>query len=148
MEDIDRTKVYTAENLMEKPAALTLDSERPAAALRLMEEEGMNNIIVVDDQQKLVGYVTREDLLNLIKENTHNIASMIHTDIPEVEKGTMMDELFDVMHTSETPVAVTKETGEIEGVIVRSNIIEAMSTDYELNGDEREAEIKEESSHE
>lgn len=148
VEDIDRTKVYTAENLMEKPAALTLDSERPAAALRLMEEEGMNNIIVVDDQQKLVGYVTREDLLNLIQENKHNIASMIHTDIPEVEKGTMMDELFDVMHTSETPVAVTKETGEIEGVIVRSNIIEAMSTDYELNGDEREAEIKEESSHE
>ena len=82
------------------------------------------------------------------KENTHNIATMIHTDIPEVEKGTMMDELFDVMHTSETPVAVTKETGEIEGVIVRSNIIEAMSTDYELNGAEREAEIKEESSHE
>lgn len=148
VEDIDRTKVYTAENLMEKPTALTLDSERPAAALRLMEEEGMNNIIVVDDQQKLVGYVTREDLLNLIKENKHNLASMIHTDIPEVEKGTMMDELFDVMHTSETPVAVTKETGEIEGVIVRSNIIEAMSTDYELNGDEREAEIKEESSHE
>lgn len=148
VEDIDRTKVYTAENLMEKPTALTLDSERPAAALRLMEEEGMNNIIVVDDQQKLVGYVTREDLLNLIKENKHNLASMIHTDIPEVEKGTMMDELFDVMHTSETPVAVTKETGEIEGVIVRSNIIEAMSTDYELNGDEREAEIREESSHE
>lgn len=148
VEDIDRTKVYTAENLMEKPAALTLDSERPAAALRLMEEEGMNNIIVVDDQQKLVGYVTREDLLNLIKENKHNLASMIHTDIPEVEKGTMMDELFDVMHTSETPVAVTKETGEIEGVIVRSNIIEAMSTDYELNGDEREAEIKEGSSYE
>lgn len=143
VEDIDRTKVYTAENLMEEPTALTKESDDPGLTLKLMEDEGMSNILVVDSQDKLLGYVTRQDVLEMVRQKSQDISSAIQTDITEVESGTMMDELFDVMHTSETPVAVTKDTGEIEGVIVRSNIIEAMSTDYDISEAEVEELVKE-----
>lgn len=39
VEDIDRTKVYTAEHIMEEPAAVTTHIEEPADALRMMEEK-------------------------------------------------------------------------------------------------------------
>ncbi len=39
VEDIDRTKVYTAEHIMEEPAAIMTESEKPAEALQTMKEK-------------------------------------------------------------------------------------------------------------
>lgn len=133
VEDIDRTKVYTAEHIMEEPTAVTQVMEKPSVALQMMEDEGMSNILVVDDQQQLVGYVTHEEVEKL-HDNDHNtISSAIQSDVPEVSSGVLIDDLFDVIHESETPVAVTDKDGKIEGVIVRSNVIGAMTSDYDSN---------------
>lgn len=132
VEDIDRTKVYTAEHIMEEPSAITQEHDKPAVTLRMMEDEGMSNILVVDDKQQLIGYVTREEVAKLLRQGHHdNLSTIIHSDVPEVNSGILIDDLFDVLHESETPVAVTNQEGEIEGVIVRSNVIGAMTTDYE-----------------
>lgn len=133
VEDIDRTKVYTAEHIMEEPTAVSKEMDTPAVALKMMEDEGMNNILVVDDKQQLVGYVTHEEVVKLLKLDHATISSAIQSDVPEVASGVLIDHLFDVIHESETPVAVTDKDGKIEGVIVRSNVIGAMTTDYDLN---------------
>lgn len=134
VEDIDRTKVYTAEHIMEEPTAVSQTIDTPAVALKMMEDEGMNNILVVDDNQQLVGYVTHEEVTKLLRQDHATISSAIKSDVPEVASGVLIDNLFDVIHDSETPVAVTDKDGKIEGVIVRSNVIGAMTTDYDLNG--------------
>lgn len=141
VEDIDRTKVYTAEHIMEEPTAVSQEMDTPAVALKMMEDEGMNNILVVDDQQQLVGYVTREEVAKLLRQDHATISSAIQSDVPEVASGVLIDNLFDVIHDSETPVAVTDKDGKIEGVIVRSNVIGAMTTDYDLNGSEDRKEL-------
>lgn len=93
----------------------------------------MSNILVVDDKKQLVGYVTREEVTRLLSQDHATILSAIQSDVPEVTSGVLIDNLFDVIHDSETPVAVTDKDGKIEGVIVRSNVIGAMTTDYDLN---------------
>jgi len=133
VEDIDRTKVYTAEHIMEDPTAVTQVMEKPSVALQMMEDEGMSNILVVDDQQQLVGYVTHEEVEKLHDNDHDTISSAIQSDVPEVSSGVLIDDLFDVIHESETPVAVTDKDGKIEGVIVRSNVIGAMTSDYDGN---------------
>ena len=133
VEDIDRTKVYTAEHIMEEPTAVTQSMEKPSVALQMMEDEGMSNILVVDDQQQLVGYVTHEEVEKLHDNDHETISSAIQSDVPEVSSGILIDDLFDVIHESETPVAVTDKDGKIEGVIVRSNVIGAMTSDYDTN---------------
>jgi len=133
VEDIDRTKVYTAEHIMEEPTAVTQVMEKPSVALQMMEDEGMSNILVVDDQQQLVGYVTHEEVEKLHDNDHDTISSAIQSDVPEVSSGVLIDDLFDVIHESETPVAVTDKDGKIEGVIVRSNVIGAMTSDYDSN---------------
>lgn len=133
VEDIDRTKVYTAEHIMEEPTAVTQVMEKPSVALQMMEDEGMSNILVVDDQQQLVGYVTHEEVEKLHDNDHDTISSAIQSDVPEVSSGVLIDDLFDVIHESETPVAVTDKDGKIEGVIVRSNVIGAMTSDYDTN---------------
>lgn len=133
VEDIDRTKVYTAEHIMEEPTAVTQVMEKPSVALQMMEDEGMSNILVVDDQQQLVGYVTHKEVEKLHDNDHDTISSAIQSDVPEVSSGVLIDDLFDVIHESETPVAVTDKDGKIEGVIVRSNVIGAMTSDYDSN---------------
>lgn len=140
VEDIDRTKVYTAEHIMEEPAAIMTESEKPAEALQTMKEKDMGNILVVDEEKRLIGYVTREDIESLLQSGQENILSVLRKGVPEIEAGMLVDDLFDVVHESETPLAITNESGEIEGVIVRSNVIGAMTTDVEYENIEADTE--------
>lgn len=145
VEDIDRTKVYTAQHIMEEPTAVTTQLETPSEALRIMVDEGMSNILVVDKDEQLIGYVTREEVESLLHQGHDDISSVVQSDVPEVESGALIDDLFDVIHDSETPIAVTSSKGELEGVIVRSNVIGAMTTDTQydvINNNEDDTEIK------
>jgi len=135
VEDIDRTKVYTAEHIMEEPAAVTTEMREPVDVLRVMNENEMDNILVVDDNERLVGYVTRDDVESLYQVQTGqtDIQSIIKTGVPEIRPGTLVDDLFDAVHESETPLAITNKDGVLEGIIVRSNVIGAMTTDTEYD---------------
>lgn len=143
VEDIDRTKVYTAGHIMEEPTAVTQGIEKPEVALRLMKDKGMNNILVLDTKERLVGYVTREEVEGLFEAGHENIESIIKTDVPEIKQDVLVDELFDVVHETETPIAITNEARELEGVIVRSNVIGAMTTDSEYDVIKADEEVKE-----
>lgn len=145
VEDIDRTKIYTAQHIMEEPTAVTTQLETPSEALRIMVDEGMSNILVVDKDEQLIGYVTREEVESLLHQGHDDISSAVQSDVPEVESGALIDDLFDVIHDSETPIAVTSNKGELEGVIVRSNVIGAMTTDTQydvIENNEDDTEIK------
>ncbi|HIZ71548.1 MAG TPA: glycine betaine/L-proline ABC transporter ATP-binding protein [Candidatus Atopostipes pullistercoris] len=151
VEDIDRTKVYTAEHIMEEPAALSDEQEKPANILRVMDENNMNNILVVDNKERLIGYVTREDVEKLHKHGQENISEIIKKDVPEIEPDVLVDDLFDVVHETRTPIVITNDQSEIEGIIVRSNVIGAMTTDNEydaIDSDEKVTDTKEEEDHE
>jgi len=135
VEDIDRTKVYTAEHIMEEPAAVIQNTGKPTAALRMMEDNEIGSLLVVDETDRLVGYVTREEVEAMTRtaSGTVNISDIIHTDITEVEQGLLIDDLFDLVHESQTPLVITDNDNKIEGVIVRSNVIGAMTTDTEYD---------------
>ncbi|SHE27355.1 glycine betaine/proline transport system ATP-binding protein [Atopostipes suicloacalis DSM 15692] len=151
VEDIDRTKVYTAEHIMEKPAALSGEREKPANVLRIMKENNMSNILVVDKEERLLGYVTREDVEHLYEKGHENISKIINKDVPEIEPDVLVDDIFDVVHETETPIVITNEQSEIEGIIVRSNVIGAMTTGVQydaIDPDQKAKETKEEINHE
>ena len=62
-----------------------------------------------------------------------------------------MDDLFDVVHETRTPIVITNDQSEIEGIIVRSNVIGAMTTDNEydaIDSNEKVTDTKEEEDHE
>lgn len=150
VEDIDRTKVYTAEHIMKEPTAVIQNTADPAVAYQLMEEAGMDNLLVVDEHNKLVGYVIREEVAGLAQAGTKDFLNIIRPNITEVESGLLIDELFDLVHESETPLVITDESDEIEGVIVRNDVIGAMTTDteYDVIGSEDDEKVKEEAADE
>ncbi|MBC9824654.1 MULTISPECIES: quaternary amine ABC transporter ATP-binding protein [Carnobacterium] len=131
VEDVDRSKVLTAENIMQRPETLNIKNHGPRFALEQMRSEGISSMLVVDSQRNLLGYITAEDASEARKKNIQTIESILKVDIPTVTRTTSMNDIFSVIHDSTTPVAVVDE-GKLVGIIVRGAVIAALAGESEV----------------
>ncbi|GEK90091.1 glycine betaine/proline transport system ATP-binding protein [Alkalibacterium putridalgicola] len=131
VEDVDRSKVLTAENIMIRPQTLRANKQGPRVAAQQMKAEGLSSMLVIDDQHQLKGYVTDKDVLAAVKSNIRNFDSILRTDIPRVAKDTLIGDLYDIIYDSDTPVAVVDENNRLEGIVIRSLVIGALAKERE-----------------
>ncbi|WHZ32012.1 glycine betaine/L-proline ABC transporter ATP-binding protein [Desemzia incerta] len=132
VEDVDRSRVLTAENIMDRPTTLKIGKDGPNVALRRMEQEGLSNMLVIDDSRKLYGYVTDSDTARAVKNHEKNFDNILRTDIPTVQRDRLINDIFEVIHDASTPVAVV-EDGKLVGIIVRSLVLGALAKDSEVS---------------
>lgn len=128
VEDIDRSLVYTAENIMSTTPEYIIQSENTTkSALEHMEEKDISNIIVVDETMTLQGYVDREEITSAVIEGNMDIQQYIHKDIPTVRPKTLVKNLYDIIHDINTPVAVIDTNRKLLGIVVRGAVLSALS---------------------
>ncbi|MDC3413762.1 glycine betaine/L-proline ABC transporter ATP-binding protein [Aquibacillus sp. 3ASR75-11] len=132
VEDVDRSKVLTAEHIMKRPETVNFEKHGPRVALERMREEGLSSIYVTDGKRNLKGYVTADDASEARKNEIRDINQILKTDVPTVSKDTSMHEIFEIIHDSPVPVAVV-EDGKILGIIVRGAVIAALAGEGEVN---------------
>ncbi|GEN52986.1 glycine betaine/L-proline ABC transporter ATP-binding protein ProV [Halobacillus faecis] len=134
VEDVDRSKVLTAENIMKRPETVDIQKHGPRTALERMRKEGLSSIYVTDAKRNLHGYVTADDVSAAVKQDSDNLKGILRTDVPKVDPQTPMQEIFDIIHDSPVPVAVIEE-GKLKGVIVRGAVLAALAgSEVNLNG--------------
>ncbi len=126
VEDVDRSKVLTAENIMKRPETINIEKHGPRVALERMKEEGLSSMYVVDRQRKLHGYVTADDASAAVKKDTKDLNEILRTDVPTVTPTTTMTEIFNIIYNSPVPVAVVDD-GTLKGIIVRGAVIAALA---------------------
>ncbi|AIF42703.1 glycine betaine/L-proline ABC transporter ATP-binding protein [Virgibacillus sp. SK37] len=134
VEDVDRSKVLTAQHIMKRPETVNLDKHGPRVALERMREEGLSSMYVIDSQRNLKGYITADDASEARKKEITSLKEILKNDIPRVEKDTSMNDIFSIIHDSPIPVAVV-ENEKLVGIIVRGAVIAALSQDGEVNLD-------------
>ncbi|WP_188455221.1 quaternary amine ABC transporter ATP-binding protein [Virgibacillus oceani] len=134
VEDVDRSKVLSAQNIMKRPETINIEKHGPRVALERMREEGLSSIFVVDSKRNLKGYVTADDASEARKKDIRDIHEILKNDIPRVEKDTAMNEIFDVIYDSPIPVAVI-ENDKLVGIIVRGAVIAALAGEGEVKLD-------------
>lgn len=134
VEDVDRTKVLTAEHIMKRPETVNIEKHGPRVALERMKEAGISSILAVDSKRNLKGYITADDASEARKKDIRDISEILRTDIKQVEKETPMHEIFTIINGSPTPTAVV-ENGKLVGIIVRGALIAALAGDSEVNSD-------------
>lgn len=130
VEDIDKSKVLTAQHIMKRPETIQIEKHGPRVALERMREEGISSILVTDNNRILQGYVTADAASNALK-NQSELRDILKTDIPKVEKNTPLHDIFSVIYDSQTPVAVVEE-GKLLGIIVRGAVIAALAGEGEV----------------
>ncbi|WP_186579162.1 quaternary amine ABC transporter ATP-binding protein [Aquibacillus kalidii] len=132
VEDVDRSKVLTAEHIMKRPETVNMEKHGPRVALERMKEEGLSSIYVTDGKRNLKGYITAEDASDARKNDIRDIKEILKTDVPTVSKDTPMHDIFEVIHNSPVPIAVV-EDGKLYGIIVRGAVLAALAGEGEVN---------------
>ena len=132
VEDVDRSKVLTAYNIMKRPETVNIDKHGPRVALERMQKEGISTIYVTDSARNLKGYVTADDAVTALRSEVTSLAAILKTDAPSVTKDTLMNAIFDISHDAPVPITVV-EDGKLLGIIVRGAVIAALSGQGEVN---------------
>lgn len=132
VEDVDRSKVLTAQNIMQRPETVNINNHGPRVALERMRKEGISGVYAVDGNRQLKGYIHAKDASEAAKNDVRTLEGILKTNVPTVEKDTPMSEIFNLIHDAPIPVAVV-EDGRLLGIIVRGTVIAALSEDGEVN---------------
>lgn len=125
VEDVNMSKVITAESVMIRGESIQLD-RGPRVALKLMQDAGFSSLYVVDKKKTFIGVVTADDVTKAIKEE-RPISEVMSTNVPTVTTNTTLDQLFDKMAISRFPLPVVDENIRLKGIVKRERVIEALA---------------------
>ncbi len=134
VEDVDRSKVLTAEGVMKAPDPVVFLKDGPHVALRRMKEHGISSIFVVTRERKLAGIVIAEDALQAVKEKKEEFKEIIIEDVPKVSVDTPLIDIIPIIAETRFPVAVTLDDGKLVGILVKGSVLAGMVRKGENNG--------------
>ncbi|MFO8090026.1 MAG: glycine betaine/L-proline ABC transporter ATP-binding protein [Desulfatiglandaceae bacterium] len=134
VEDVDMTKIITAESVMLKPAAVAgFRSDGPKAVLHKMRKAGISSIFVRRDG-KLVGMVTAVDASEALKRGEKSLENIITEDFQRVSPDAQAIELFPVLAETSYPVAVVDEEDRLLGVIIKGSLLAGIVEGIQAGG--------------
>ncbi|MBU1001650.1 MAG: glycine betaine/L-proline ABC transporter ATP-binding protein [Proteobacteria bacterium] len=128
VEDVDITKVLTAEMVMKKSEAVAyLGTDGPRSAIRKMKQNAIGSLFFLDRELRPAGIVTIEDCAALRERGSNDIESILLRDFKEVSLDTPAAELIQIIHDLPHPLPVTGPNGKFKGVIVRGTLLGAIA---------------------
>ncbi|CAM3922750.1 quaternary amine ABC transporter ATP-binding protein [Alkalicoccus chagannorensis] len=127
VEDVDRSKVYTAEHIMVRPETVNIEKDGTRVALQRMRDAGISSIYCVNRSRELQGIVHAADIAEAVKRDERDVTPYLHRDVPTCAPETSMHDLFHMTSTSNVPIAVVGENDKLVGIVIRSKILAALS---------------------
>ncbi|WP_285023373.1 quaternary amine ABC transporter ATP-binding protein [Lactococcus garvieae] len=136
VEDVDRAKVITAENIMIPALTTNIDIDGPSVALKKMKTEEVSSLMAVDKKRQFYGVITSEAAVQA-KQANKSLREVLMTDVGQVGKETLVSDILPIIYDSPTPVAVVGDEGFLKGILIRGRVLEALADvdDEEVNND-------------
>ncbi len=134
VEDVDMSKIITAEKIMKKTEAIAYyKTDGPKAAYRKMKTAGISKIFVRKDRQ-CAGIVTAKDAAEAMQRGEKTLENILIRDIQRVPLDTSAIELFPLLTDNEYPIAVVNEANRLQGVIIKGLLLGALADSTQMNG--------------
>jgi glycine betaine/proline transport system ATP-binding protein len=126
--DVDRSRVLTAETIMQEPLVTATERDDPEQVLRrLSNVEGMG-AYVLDDAGRIVG-VARADLLAAaVGQNRATLGQLATNEYRAVTADTPLSDTCSLVGHNSVPLAVTDTDGKLVGVVPRASLLAALAT--------------------
>lgn len=132
VEDVDRSKVLTAQNIMVPALTTNIAIDGPTVALTRMRQEEVSMLMAVDKKRQLKGVVRAERALEARKAGLP-LTDFVDTDITTIDKDMLVNDILPIIYDSPTPVAVT-DNNKLLGVVIRGSVLEALAeTEVTIN---------------
>ncbi|MGY3777434.1 quaternary amine ABC transporter ATP-binding protein [Isobaculum melis] len=133
VEDVDRSKVLTAQNIMVPALTTNIEIDGPTVALTRMRQEEVSMLLAVDKKRQLKGVVRAERALEARKAGKL-LTDYVDTDITTIDKDMLVNDIFPIIYDSPTPIAVT-DNNKLVGVVIRGSVLEALAETEVTNND-------------
>ncbi|MDR5652215.1 quaternary amine ABC transporter ATP-binding protein [Ruixingdingia sedimenti] len=143
--DIDRGRVFTADDVSSEPITIQLRDTPVREALRLMEKHGSQALYVMDGK-RVAGVVTYRDLAACEMDASTpspTIRSTLITDYPTASTDTQLSALYGPAGSG-LPIAVTDDNDRLVAVVEPNAVLSHLSGEAETDSpDGQSAEQKE-----
>lgn len=127
IEDVDRSRILTAENVMINPAMVNIEKAGPRTALREMRENHTSSIFLVDSKYRFKGIASAQDVSQCLKEGKTDLYDVIQTNVPTTTLDTVLTDLLADISTTTIPFAVLDDQQRLRGIIIRGAVLAALS---------------------
>ena len=127
VEDVNMSKVLTAQGVMKKVNNVAFPKDGPRTALRKMQEEGISSIFVVNGNFQVQGVVAAEDAARVAELGEKTLDSIILRDIQTVSPETSVKDIIPLMTDSRFPIAVVDDNSKLLGIIVRGSVMAGLA---------------------
>ncbi len=127
IEDVDKSKVFSAEHVMKRAESVEIGRHGPRVAIQQMKKLGISSIHVINEKNEFQGILTADAASKAIDEGERDLTVNMITDVPKVFLETPLNEIFDLIHDSPVPVTVVDQNNILRGVIVRGAVLAALS---------------------
>lgn len=127
IEDVDRTKVLTASNVMIRPNIVNIDKDGPRIAMRRMLENEISSVYVVNNKREFVGIVDASHAMDLIKQKITKLDSVVQKNVPTTGPDTPITTIMEQISQTPIPYAVVDDQKHLLGIIIRGAVLGAIS---------------------
>lgn len=132
VEDVDRSKVLTAQNIMVPAITTNIEIDGPNVALQRMRKEEVSMLLAIDRKRQLKGSLTAESAQEARAKGL-TLKEVIDKNVQKVQKDTLVSDIFNLIYDSPTPLAVVDNKNRLVGVVIRGSVISALT---DTNGKE------------
>ncbi len=126
IQDVDRSRVLTAASVMEQPVALLGSEQGPRVAHRLMRENQLTSLFVVDRDKKLQGVLQSKVVADSLEAGRDSIAEVLDREVATVAEDTVLADMFTESADSDVPLAVLDGDGRLVGIVPRVTLLSAL----------------------
>lgn len=127
VQDVDRSKVLTAQNVMIRPDTINITKHGPRAALSKMQLSGNSSIFVVNNKRQLQGYILAEDAAEAVDRGENYLDKILKTDIKAVGMDTPLDEIVSMISDIKVPMVVLDKNDLLKGIMIKGTILAALA---------------------
>ena len=125
VEGADRTKVLTAEQIMQPLRVSAHPKDSPRALLRKMERSGFGGLVVVDNARRVQGYV---DLAQASAQRDRDVMDRATwRALPTAGADAKLADLIQRVHTEGSPLVILDARERVVGVVDKSTLLAALA---------------------
>lgn len=128
VQDVDRSKVLTASNIMIRPDTININRHGPKAALSKMLRSGNSSIFVVNNKRELLGYVLAEDASNAYASGHKSLDGIIKKDMMAIDMDYPLEDIVADIQNAKIPISVV-DGKVLKGIIIKGTVLAALSRD-------------------
>lgn len=125
VQDVDRTRVLTAANVMEPPVAVLGAEQGPQAAHKLMRENQTSTVLVLARNRTLRGVAREDEVARAVRSGAASLPMTPAGEVGMVRQDDLLVDLFAVA-TRHSLLVVTDERDRVVGLIPRVTLLAAL----------------------